>query len=166
MKYFLCLVAAILLLVVTACNEKEPLPRDEWVIVDSISTPDSISNQLGTNYHRYSNCLSDFTEDTVVRTYFNPESFDNSDTCHTIPYIDFSTRSIIAGRVYVGSISDKIHSIELTRNDFKMIYRMQITIEMPDYYYPMDDYKYFWRFYPKLNPSYSFKKEVLEISKP
>ncbi|MFN8206711.1 MAG: hypothetical protein U0T82_04800 [Bacteroidales bacterium] len=151
----------IFLVIVPACNEKDSLPKDEWIKVDSIKTPDSIAKQLSAIYHPYSNCLSDFTEDTVAMPYFNPESLDNSDTCHTSPYIDFSTRSIIAGRVFVGSISDKIHSIELTRNDYQMTYHIVISIDVAEYGYTMNDYKYFWRFYPKLNPSYTFKTEVI-----
>jgi hypothetical protein len=132
----------------------------EWIKIGSLTTDVQLSTQLDVIFSEDNECLQNFQEDTLLHTFFTRNDVMEIDNCNTIPEIDFDKYTLIGGKIMVSSISDQISAINLTSNDIKGKYKIEVSIYEPDGRYAAIGYFYFWRLYPKLESKYQIELSV------
>ncbi|MBW8332309.1 MAG: hypothetical protein K0M40_09845 [Prolixibacteraceae bacterium] len=135
------------------CEKEE----GEWIQIDSLTLNEETDIQLNSIFSSNNNCLLNFQKDTIYHVIFNQNELRKFDNCNSIPEIDFSKYTLIAGRVMVSSISDNISSIILTSNKNNASYNLKVSILEPQGRYGAIGYLYFWKVYPRLETIFEFK---------
>lgn len=151
-------ISLFLSLMVPGCEKEE----DEWIVINSSTQNTGIANQLDIIFSEDNNCLLNFQKDTILHTIFAQNDVAGMDNCNSIPDIDFGEYTLIAGKIKVASVSDRISAITLTSNRAKDGYKLDVSIDKCDECFGAIGYLYFWRLYPKLNSKYNFELVVTE----
>jgi hypothetical protein len=145
-----------------ACNEKEPLPADKWVVIDSLTPDATTSLELDVIFCRENRCLLEFRKKTIFRVFLKNNDLSIIDSCNPIPQIDFSKSSLVVGEIITPSISYKIDSLKFLKNPFQRKYQMEVYMDTCEYCWSEMDYKFFRRIFPALNSNYDYSMKIVK----
>jgi len=147
----------LIFLVLSGCSDS----NDDWTQIDPLQPNIEVSKQLDTIISENNICLCNFHESSY-HVIFNNKYFMVLDTCNEIPEIDFKNSTLIAGRIGVLSVSDRIADIILTSHNNEQYYDLTILLDKCVECYLGAGYIYYWVLFPKLNADYSFYMSVNE----
>ncbi len=149
---FLLLLPLCVVLLGAGCDEKE----DEIINIEPVTPDTSTEAQLNIIFSDDNDCLVGFKLDSICELLYNQEELEETDTCNSIPLIDFDEYSLIAGKVMVPGMVSTISDIKLAYNGSEERYKLEIFVNECDECYDVIGYLFFWRLYPKLEAGYDF----------
>lgn len=141
MKYGISHFTIVLILVfftLISCQKE-----DEWISIAAVKTDNQLTEQLDSIFSADNNCLKMVESKSQLYALFSSNNFKELDDCHQTPEINFNDYTLIAGKVQVSSISDKIASIELTSKN--STYKVEVIIDNCAECYGGFGYLYFWK---------------------
>jgi hypothetical protein len=142
-------------------NVNQHSPNDcDWQIVDGESVSNTLANVLDSVFSSKNDIFKDlessysYIMEHLQELYIINSQQDFAQFCidKTIAsQINLENFTLIAGKSYTSSISNKISDKNLfycTNNDK---YKFEITVEYCTECYWAEEYKYFWKMFPKIN---------------
>ena len=152
-KFILISISILSLFIFTAC-EKE----SEWVQINSVSAGAELNTHLDSIISAENSCLINFNNENVLHAIYSNNKIGEIDNCHEVSAIDFSSYTLIVGKVQVYSISDKIGFVNLNSKDNN--YKIEVVIDKCTACYGAIGSLYFWRLYPRLKMGANFELDV------
>jgi hypothetical protein len=152
----------IIILATVGCSKDSIKSDGEWIQINPSEPDVQTAAQLDLIFSRENSCLLNFQEDTVFHVISSHSDFGELNNLNTILEIDFDNYTLIAGKITVPSISDRISEITLTSSNTMSRYKLEISIDRCVECYWAIGNLYFWRLYPKLNAGYKINFSVTD----